>query len=92
MEGVDEDISDMDDKETGEYLRDFLKAMIDTDCASEGMEEMEFGDMKKQLKKEIKRMKRRMKDGDDDSYYGGDASSDAGPDVYYNDDAWLRSC
>ena len=33
MEGVDEDISDMDDKETGEYLRDFLKAMIDTDCA-----------------------------------------------------------
>ena len=28
--------------------------MIDTDCASEGMEEMEFGDMKKQLKKEIK--------------------------------------
>ena len=30
-------------------------------------------------------MKRRMKDGDDDSYYGGDASSDAGPDVYYND-------
>ena len=66
MEGVDEDISDMDDKETGEYLRDFLKAMIDTDCASEGMEEMEFGDMKKQLKKEIKRMKRRMKDGDDD--------------------------
>ena len=68
MEGVDEDISDMDDKETGEYLRDFLKAMIDTDCASEGMEEMEFGDMKKQLKKEIKRMKRRMKDGDDDAY------------------------
>ena len=87
MEGVDEDISDMDDKETGEYLRDFLKAMIDTDCASEGMEEMEFGDMKKQLKKEIKRMKRIIKDGDDDdSYYGGDASSDAGPDVYYNEE------
>ena len=87
MEGVDEDISDMDDKETGEYLRDFLKAMIDTDCASEGMEEMEFGDMKKQLKKEIKRMKRRMKDGDDDGGYGyGDASFDAGPDVYYNDE------
>ncbi len=34
MEGVDDDISDMDDKETGEYLRDFLKAVIDTDCAS----------------------------------------------------------
>ena len=87
LEGVDEDISDMDDKETGEYLRDFLKAMIDTDCASEGMEEMEFGDMKKQLKKEIKRMKRRMKDSDDDDGYGyGDASSDVGPDVYYNDE------
>ena len=84
MEGVDDDISDMDDKETGEYLRDFLKAMIDTDCASEGMKEMEFGDMKKQLKKEIKRMKRRMKDGDDDYSYG-DASSDAGPDYYYDD-------
>ena len=78
LEGVDEDISDMDDKETGEYLRDFLKAMIDTDCASEGMEEMEFGDMKKQLKKEIKRMKRRMKDSDDDDGYGyEDATSDA---------------
>jgi len=87
MEGVDDDISDMDDKETGEYLRDFLKAVIDTDCASEGMKEMEFGDMKKQLKKEIKRMKRIIKDGDDDdSYYRGDASSDAGPDVYYNDE------
>ncbi len=32
------------------------------------MKEMEFGDMKKQLKKEIKRMKRSMKDGRDDSY------------------------
>ncbi|MBT5933029.1 MAG: hypothetical protein HOH34_06770 [Flavobacteriales bacterium] len=86
MEGVDEDISDMDDKETGEYLRDFLKAMIDTDCASEGMEEMEFGDMKKQLKKEIKRMKRRMKDGDDDDGYGyEDASVEARPDDYYDD-------
>ena len=86
VEGVDEDISDMDDKETGEYLRDFLKAMIDTDCASEGMEEMEFGDMKKQLKKEIKRMKRRMKDGDDDDGYGyGDASAEARHDDYYDD-------
>ena len=56
------------------------------------MEEMEFGDMKKQLKKEIKRMKRRMKDGDDDSYYGGDASSDAGPDVYYNDYGARERC
>ena len=86
MEGVDDDISDMDDKETGEYLRDFLKAVIDTDCASEGMKEMEFGDMKKQLKKEIKRMKRIIKDGDDDdSYYRGDASSEAVPDDYYDD-------
>ena len=59
--------------------------MIDTDCASEGMEEMEFGDMKKQLKKEIKRMKRRMKTAMT-IVYGGDASSDAGPDVYYNDE------
>ena len=88
MEGVDEDISDMDDKETGEYLRDFLKAMIDTDCASEGMEEMEFGDMKKQLKKEIKRMKRRMKDSDDDDddgYGYEDASAEARTDDYYDD-------
>ena len=92
MEGVDEDISDMDDKETGEYLRDFLKAMIDTDCASEGMEEMEFGDMKKQLKKEIKRMKRRMKDGDDDAYMEETPPLDAGPDVYYNDERGYESC
>ena len=67
MEGIEEDISDMDDKETGDYLRDFIKAMLDTECVSEGMEDMEFGDMKKELKREIKRMKKRM-DGDDDDY------------------------
>jgi len=84
LEGVEEDISDMDDDETGEYFRDFIKSMLDTECVSEGMEDLEFGDMKKELKREIKRMKRRMKDGDDDYSYG-DASSDAGPDYYYDD-------
>ena len=86
LEGVEEDISDMDDDEIGEYFRDFIKSMLDTECVSEGMEDLEFGDMKKELKREIKRMKRRMKDGDDNSYYGGDASSDAGPDIYYNEE------
>ena len=87
MEGVEEDISDMDDKETGDYLRDFFKGMLDTDCVSEGMEDMEFGDMKKELKKEIKRMKKRMKNGDDDdSYYRGDASEEAYPEDYYDEE------
>jgi len=85
LEGVEEDISDMDDDEIGEYFRDFIKSMLDTECVSEGMEDLEFGDMKKELKREIKRMKKRM-DGDDDDYYGyGDASVEAGPDYYYDD-------
>jgi len=91
MEGVDDDISDMDDKETGEYLRDFLKAVIDTDCASEGMKEMEFGDMKKQLKKEIKRMKRIIKDGDDDDRgYGSVEKSAPARDYedYYDEEGY----
>ena len=84
MEGIKEDINDMDDKETGNYLRDFIKAMLDTECVSEGMEDMEFKDMKKELKREIKRMKRRM--DDDDDYYGyGEASAEAGPAEYYDD-------
>ena len=49
------------------------------------MKEMEFGDMKKQLKKEIKRIEKKHK-MDTEFVYGGDASSDAGPDVYYNDE------
>ena len=86
MEGVEEDISDMDDKETGDYLRDFFKGMLDTDCVSEGMEDMEFKDMKKELKREIKQMKRRMDDDDDDDYYGyGDASVEATVEEYYNE-------
>ena len=86
LEGVEEDISDLDDEETGEYFRKFIKGMLDTECVSEVMEDMEFDDMMDDLKDEIKRMKKRMKDGDDDDYYfGGDASAEAYPEEYYDD-------
>ena len=84
LEGIEEDISDLNDKETGDYMRDLIKAMLDTECVSEGMEDMEFDDMKKGLKKEIKRMKKRMKNSDDDDDYGY-ASAEAGPAEYYDD-------
>ena len=89
MEGIEDDISDMDDNETGNYLRDFIKAMLDTECVSEGMEDMEFKDMKKELKREIKALKReikRMDDNGDDDYYGyEDATAEAAPDPYYDE-------
>ena len=40
LEGIEEDISDLDDKETGEYFRKFIKGMLDTECVSEVMEDI----------------------------------------------------
>ena len=37
MEGVQSDVKDMDDDEIAEYMRDFAKAGIDTECAVEAM-------------------------------------------------------
>ena len=46
MEGVKSDVKDMDDDEIAEYMRDFAKAGIDTECAVEAMEDLPYDDMK----------------------------------------------
>ena len=85
LEGIEEDIGDLDDKETGEYFRKFIKGMLDTECVSEVMEDMKFDDVKDGLKDEIKQMKRRMKDGDDDRDYE-DYEEKGYSEEYYDDD------
>ena len=46
MKGVQDDLKDMDDKETAEYMRSLAKASLDTECAIEAMEDFEYDDMK----------------------------------------------
>ena len=96
LEGIEEDISDLNDKETGEYFRKFIKGVLDTDCVSEVMEDMKFDDVKDGLKDEIKRMKRIMKDSDDDRDYKDgiepadyeDYEERGSSEEYYDDDIY----
>ena len=54
LEGVEEDISDMDDD--AEYMRDFAKAGIDTECAVEAMQDLPYNDMKDVLDDMVDKM------------------------------------
>ena len=82
LEDVKDDMGDMKDEQKSEYIREFFKAAIDSDCTEKLMKDMEYDELEDMLEASIGFLKG--KDGT--SSFGGDASSDAGPDVYYNDE------
>ena len=46
----------MDDDEIAEYMRDFAKAGIDTECAVEAMQDLPYNDMKDVLDEMVDKM------------------------------------
>ena len=49
MSGILEDVKDMNDSEKSEYIREFAKAAIDTDCVVDVMEGLEYDEFEKML-------------------------------------------
>ena len=49
MSGILEDVKDMNDSEKSEYIREFAKAAIDTDCVVDVMEGLEYDEFEKGL-------------------------------------------
>ena len=43
---IQSDIKEMNDEETAEYMRNLVKAGIDTECATEAMEDFDYGEVK----------------------------------------------
>ena len=81
LEDVKDDMGDMKDEQKSEYIREFFKAAIDSDCTEKLMKDMEYDELEDMLEASIGFLKG--KDGT--SSFGGDASSEAVPDDYYDD-------
>ena len=53
LEDVKDDMGDMKDEQKAEYIREFLKAAIDTDCTEKLMKDMEYDELEDILEASI---------------------------------------
>ena len=49
LKGIQDDIKEMEDEEVSEYMRSLAKAGLDTNCASDIMEDIEYDEFKDML-------------------------------------------